>query len=510
MAKKLFVTLVLTVAFAVPSVSQAAIYDDFVRQIESLLQQVASLQQQLNWYQGGSVAVVTDFESCTAAGNAVMESYHRQCRSADGRLFVENVTATPPIYTSGVSCPALSRTLVRGVSGTDVRALQEFLQSTGDYTFPAITGYFGPATEQALQRWQARNSVVSSGAPYTTGFGVVGPRTRAAIQQYCGGTMPPVIPPDSGEAPSNCKIWYDGCNTCSRTYPGGPLMCTLRACIWQAPSYCQEYFDGGSTANQPPVINSFSGPTVLSVNQSGTWTIRASDPENGQLTYYIDWGDAPLYAASADSLSVQRSFVQTTTFEHSYARTGSYTVDITVRDNTGRTTQTTSTVTVRAASASGSQFNVSPTSGSAPLRVTATIVVPPGPIDTYEVCGPIVIGTIYWGDGTSERPTRLGCSSQTTVYASHTYENTGTYQATFTDMNGTRIASRTIEVGRGGTVCTMEYAPVCGVFRPGEGICVDGTNYGYCSGETKTFGNMCLLNSDTLGFEFLHYGECGS
>lgn len=38
--------------------------------------------------------VVMNFDECVAAGNAVMESYPRQCRSADGQLFVEDV---PPM-----------------------------------------------------------------------------------------------------------------------------------------------------------------------------------------------------------------------------------------------------------------------------------------------------------------------------------------------------------------------------------------------------------------------------
>lgn len=38
--------------------------------------------------------IVTNFEECVAAGNPVMESYPRQCRTKDGRLFVEDA---PPI-----------------------------------------------------------------------------------------------------------------------------------------------------------------------------------------------------------------------------------------------------------------------------------------------------------------------------------------------------------------------------------------------------------------------------
>ena len=35
--------------------------------------------------------VVMNFEECVAAGNPVMESYPRQCRTQDGRLFVEEI-----------------------------------------------------------------------------------------------------------------------------------------------------------------------------------------------------------------------------------------------------------------------------------------------------------------------------------------------------------------------------------------------------------------------------------
>jgi hypothetical protein len=35
--------------------------------------------------------VVTNFEECGALGNPVMESYPRQCRTADGKLFVEDI-----------------------------------------------------------------------------------------------------------------------------------------------------------------------------------------------------------------------------------------------------------------------------------------------------------------------------------------------------------------------------------------------------------------------------------
>ncbi len=35
---------------------------------------------------------ITNFEECAKAGNAIMESYPRQCRTTDGRLFVEELS----------------------------------------------------------------------------------------------------------------------------------------------------------------------------------------------------------------------------------------------------------------------------------------------------------------------------------------------------------------------------------------------------------------------------------
>ena len=47
--------------------------------------------------------VISNFEECAQAGNPVMESYPRQCRTQDGRVFMEEVpvdTATSSDYVS--------------------------------------------------------------------------------------------------------------------------------------------------------------------------------------------------------------------------------------------------------------------------------------------------------------------------------------------------------------------------------------------------------------------------
>ncbi len=76
----------------------------------------------------------------------------------------------------------------------EVSKLQKFLAQT-PHIYPSglITGYFGPATEVAVQKWQAAAGIVSSGSPETTGYGYVGPKTRSLMS--CGSPMPQTTPP---------------------------------------------------------------------------------------------------------------------------------------------------------------------------------------------------------------------------------------------------------------------------------------------------------------------------
>ena len=98
--------------------------------------------------------------------------------------------------------------------------------------------------------------------------------------------------------------------------------------------------------NRAPVISSFYGPTTLKVNKTGTWRVVASDPENGNLTYNIDWGDDPVYYASNSAVASDQSFRQQTSFQHVYSQAGTYTVRITVTDDAGKSTISTATVRV--------------------------------------------------------------------------------------------------------------------------------------------------------------------
>lgn len=115
-----------------------------------------------------------------------------------------HLPSTPP--TQGV-CPVLTYNLYLGHSDrqteSQVTALQKFLAQYPDvYPEALITGYFGPLTEQAVQSFQRKHNIVSSGSPETTGYGVVGPATRAKIRELCGNVLPPPQPPPPEPHPS--------------------------------------------------------------------------------------------------------------------------------------------------------------------------------------------------------------------------------------------------------------------------------------------------------------------
>ena len=73
-----------------------------------------------------------------------------------------------------------NRTLYFGVAGNDVSNLQSSLLAAGHYD-EEVTGFYGPVTEAAVKSFQAANGIVSSGNPVSTGFGVVGPKTRSVL-----------------------------------------------------------------------------------------------------------------------------------------------------------------------------------------------------------------------------------------------------------------------------------------------------------------------------------------
>lgn len=90
-----------------------------------------------------------------------------------------------------VASPALAATITRsmdiGSQNADVTTLQTTLAADPSlYPEGLVTGYFGSLTSAAVQRFQAKYGVVSSGSPATTGYGRVGPMTIAKFNEVYG------------------------------------------------------------------------------------------------------------------------------------------------------------------------------------------------------------------------------------------------------------------------------------------------------------------------------------
>ena len=109
------------------------------------------------------------------------------------------VFLAPVLALAQTSCPHLSRNLSFGSRGTDVIQLQQYLISQNILASDSAT-YFGRITESAVQQWQVSHGIVSSGSAATTGYGAVGPRTRAAIASACSPTSPQASSGTVGQA----------------------------------------------------------------------------------------------------------------------------------------------------------------------------------------------------------------------------------------------------------------------------------------------------------------------
>jgi hypothetical protein len=111
-----------------------------------------------------------------------------------------------------IFCPTLSQTLQfssrDATTGGQVSQLQHFLSDYYDLNPDTyITGYFGRLTRTNVQKFQCDTMNICSGDEASTGWGVVGPRTRAAIAAHCGiqsttTSTPPTNPPPANPPPT--------------------------------------------------------------------------------------------------------------------------------------------------------------------------------------------------------------------------------------------------------------------------------------------------------------------
>ncbi|MEK7601675.1 MAG: peptidoglycan-binding protein [Patescibacteria group bacterium] len=177
MLKKIALTGLGIALLASPLISSADTLTDLQTQIAGLLGQLKQLQSQLTQQQGTNTVTGGGVGVGTAVSTSVRPN---------------------PSYI----CPAFRRALAYGANGDDVVELQKFLSSQGLLSSDSATGFFGRMTEAAVQKLQAQNGIVSSGDHATTGWGAIGPNTRAWIARWCNGNNPNFsASPRSGSAP---------------------------------------------------------------------------------------------------------------------------------------------------------------------------------------------------------------------------------------------------------------------------------------------------------------------
>ncbi len=292
---------------------------------------------------------------------------------------------------SSFPCVSFDQSFGFGSRNPHVVQLQQYLGISP-------TGYFGPLTRGKLQIFQSTHGIPA------TGF--FGPLSRAFLGNLICGTNPPptnapvisYLSPTSGAVGTSVTITGSGFDSNSYVLIDGGSSGAVFSndgthITFAIPSYvganCNHFLqgsvcpmyarlispgvhsvsvttkngtcnsvnftvtdttcpNGACGSNRPPVISGGSFPTTLTVGQTGTWTVNASDPENGSLSYGVNWGDSNqcTYPYACAGVSASASVQQTSTFTHSYANPGTYTITFVVTDTGGLTAQTSTTVQV--------------------------------------------------------------------------------------------------------------------------------------------------------------------
>ncbi len=158
--------------FATPTI-QSSLYYEYMRKVAFItLLSIAGVALAATVFS----AALTPEEQRTKDLQAQIDALKKELLTLQKSLAIVSGTPQTP----------LRYNLYRGVSdastGGEVSRLQAYLsEDIKIYPEQIVSGYFGGLTEKAVQRWQAKNRVVSSGSPATTGYGIVGPKTRAAV-----------------------------------------------------------------------------------------------------------------------------------------------------------------------------------------------------------------------------------------------------------------------------------------------------------------------------------------
>jgi plastocyanin/peptidoglycan hydrolase-like protein with peptidoglycan-binding domain len=456
------------------------------------------------------------------------------------------------------ACPTFGeRVLSLGSSGSDVSQLQQYLASNPSiYPDGVVSGYFGALTQAAVQRWQATYGVVSSGSPATTGWGVVGPRTAAAISQQCAsgssssGSIPTSaqsaptaagviqVTPTSGAAPltvsvvttvnamSSCAgITYvlnfgDGaestaiptrqgnCAPVMQTYThtytyggtytivlaGGTHQTTALVTVAGNPSPAAAAASGIPADSLTASITSGAAP--LTVVFTGTVSSISSYGCTGTCTDTINFGDGAIGLVQIPTAS---GTWQSYTISHTYASNGNYTAQLESASGSAEGSAITITVGNASDNSSGGSYSITSLApnSSTPLLVTATFTVPSGAM--YQ---------LNWGDSSAiSTQTAATQTGGNTITASHTYAGSGSYTVSVNNGTGNVQASAGVSVSssNSGAPTISSISPTSGangtsVTIKGAGFLSSAANTIYVDGVAFVSGKTSSSSGTSITF----------
>jgi hypothetical protein len=115
-------------------------------------------------------------------------TYHFRMRAYDSAGYSAYSNVVSVVLPESARANVFTKPLYRGLRDAQVTLLQAFLaKNSAIYPEGLVTGYFGPLTQAAVRRFQAKHGIVNYGTPWTTGYGHFGPKTRAkANELYYG------------------------------------------------------------------------------------------------------------------------------------------------------------------------------------------------------------------------------------------------------------------------------------------------------------------------------------
>lgn len=378
---------VLLTTFAFPISSHAALTES---QIQSILGLLSSF--------GAEQSVITNVNASLRGQATGGSSSSSVCLALNNNLYLDTTDAS----TDG-----------------EISKLQAFLGGR-------VTGYFGPATLQLVQNWQASHGVVSSGSPDTSGYGYVGPKTRAAMR--CGNATTYTPPNNTSTTPST-NLTTAQAQATSRDAERLANMKQLQLAL-------ELYSDSNGKY-----------PSTLSLLVPTYMALVPVDPLDRSAYPYDQLSGGTAYELGANLETLGSSFVAALQGDHDAASSGGafttgsdatsctglsgrYCYDIyDVVNGAGTSTNTTSTSAI--------SLVASPSAGYATLWVDFNV-------SNYTPQGNEFI---YFGDG---QKTALGYTTPTN--GRYDYNIPGTYTATLV-RNGVTLASATVTV-TGTTVTT--------------------------------------------------------